>query len=59
MDLAGHAADTETSDANLTYTIVSGPSHGLLTGSGGSRTYAPTADYNGSGLDHLQGDRPR
>jgi hypothetical protein len=32
----------------LTYGIVSGPSHGVLSGSGASRTYTPTANYNGS-----------
>ncbi|HEX8173323.1 MAG TPA: DNA/RNA non-specific endonuclease [Thermoanaerobaculia bacterium] len=32
----------------LTYTIVSGPSHGTLSGSDGSRTYTPLPDYNGS-----------
>lgn len=31
----------------LTYTVVSGPSHGLLTGTGGSRTYSPAANYFG------------
>jgi hypothetical protein len=31
----------------LTYTIVSGPSHGTLNGSGDSRTYTPATNYNG------------
>ena len=31
----------------LTYTVVSGPGHGGLSGSGNSRTYAPAANYNG------------
>src|SRR5207237_1239908 len=35
-------------NANLTYTIVAGPAHGGLTGSGGSRTYTPAANFNGS-----------
>ena len=48
IDLAGHASDAETADANLHYTIESGPAHGNLTGSGGSRTYTPDTDYNGS-----------
>ena len=48
IDLAGHASDAETTDANLHYTIESGPAHGNLTGSGGSRTYTPSTDYNGS-----------
>ena len=34
--------------ASLTYTIVSGPSHGTLTGTGANRTYTPTLNYNGS-----------
>ena len=48
VDLAGHVSDAETSDADLTYTIVSGPAHGSLTGTGGSRTYTPNGDFNGS-----------
>ena len=32
----------------LTFTIVSGPSHGTLSGSGAFRTYAPQANFNGS-----------
>jgi len=47
VDLAGHVADVETSDANLTYTIVSGPAHGTL-GTGGTPTYTPAADFNGT-----------
>jgi len=31
----------------LTYTVVSGPSHGTLSGSGANRTYTPDANYNG------------
>jgi hypothetical protein len=31
----------------LTYSIVGGPAHGKLTGSGASRTYTPDPDYNG------------
>ncbi len=31
----------------LTYTIVDGPTHGTLTGTGATRTYTPTANYNG------------
>ncbi|HKP47408.1 MAG TPA: DNA/RNA non-specific endonuclease [Pyrinomonadaceae bacterium] len=38
----------ESANANpLTYTIVSGPSHGTLTGSDGNRTYTPDLDYFG------------
>ena len=32
----------------LTYSILSGPAHGVLTGSGADRTYTPAANYNGS-----------
>jgi endonuclease G len=32
----------------LTYTIVTGPQHGALTGSGASRTYTPAPEFNGS-----------
>ena len=31
----------------LTFTIVAGPAHGTLTGTGVARTYVPAADYNG------------
>jgi hypothetical protein len=31
----------------LTYSIVSGPSNGTLSGTGAGRTYTPAADYNG------------
>lgn len=34
--------------APLTYTIVSGPEHGTLSGSGASRAYTPAADFNGT-----------
>ncbi|MGH9140071.1 MAG: Ig-like domain-containing protein, partial [Vicinamibacterales bacterium] len=41
--------DTANATANpLTYTIVSPPSHGGLTGSNGSRTYTPAPDFNGT-----------
>ncbi|HEY7510113.1 MAG TPA: Ig-like domain-containing protein, partial [Vicinamibacteria bacterium] len=32
----------------LTYTVLSGPSHGTLTGEGASRTYTPNANYDGA-----------
>jgi VCBS repeat-containing protein len=32
----------------LTYSIVSAPSNGVLTGTGSSRTYTPNTNYNGS-----------
>ena len=31
----------------LTYSILSGPSHGALTGTGAARTYTPDANYSG------------
>jgi DNA/RNA endonuclease G (NUC1)/fibronectin type 3 domain-containing protein len=41
--------DTANATANpLTYTIVSGPSHGSLNGSNGSETYTPAPDFNGT-----------
>jgi VCBS repeat-containing protein len=48
IDLGASAADGETSDANLGYTIVVGPSHGELTGTGAERTYFPELDFNGT-----------
>jgi VCBS repeat-containing protein len=33
---------------SLIYTVVSGPTHGTLSGSGASRTYTPFANYNGT-----------
>ena len=48
VDFSAHVFDVETTNANLTYTIVSGPSHGSMTGSGGSQTYTPALNYNGS-----------
>jgi large repetitive protein len=39
------ASDVE-GDA-LTYSIVGGPAHGKVTGSGANRTYTPDPDYNG------------
>ena len=41
-------SDVETSAADLTYTVVTNPSHGTLSGSGATRTYTPTAGYSGS-----------
>src|ERR687888_13573 len=48
IDLGPLVSDVETSDANLSYTIVAAPAHGSLSGSGQSRTYAPNANYNGT-----------
>ncbi|MEA2183555.1 MAG: hypothetical protein QOF69_2740, partial [Solirubrobacteraceae bacterium] len=47
VDLSALVTDVDNSVASLTYTIVSPPAHGGLTGSGVSRTYTPDADYNG------------
>ena len=49
IDLGALVADVETGDANLTYTIVTGPSKGSLSGSGSSRTY--TANSGATGTD--------
>ncbi|HYC94029.1 MAG TPA: DNA/RNA non-specific endonuclease [Thermoanaerobaculia bacterium] len=35
-------------NGTLTYTIVTPPSHGTLSGSGASQTYTPAPDFNGS-----------
>ena len=48
IDLGALVSDLETSDANLTYTIVSGPSKGVLTGSGQNKSYNVNADENGT-----------
>ncbi|WP_375773236.1 Ig-like domain-containing protein [Archangium gephyra] len=39
---------TDVEDDTLTYTVVAGPAHGVLSGTGTSRTYTPAADYHGS-----------
>lgn len=44
ITLAGSDADGNA----LTYTVVSNPAHGTLSGSGAARTYAPAANYSGS-----------
>jgi Big-like domain-containing protein/cadherin domain-containing protein/hemolysin type calcium-binding protein len=44
LDLASLASDVETSDANLTYTIVTHAAHGTAT----ATTYTPDADFNGT-----------
>src|SRR5207302_1663137 len=41
-------SDAETAAANLTFTITTPPTHGMLTGSAPNVTYTPTAGYNGS-----------
>ncbi len=40
-------AATDSDGDPLTYTIISGPSHGTLTGTPPALTYKPTANYNG------------
>ncbi len=39
---------TDLSNLPLTYTIVTGPAHGTLSGAGASRTYTPTSGFAGS-----------
>ena len=39
--------DVETSAANLTYTVATGPTHGSLSGTGRNLTYTPDAGYKG------------
>src|SRR5206468_310798 len=39
---------TDVDGNTLSYTIVSGPTNGVLSGTGASRTYTPNANYNGS-----------
>ncbi|WP_152622808.1 tandem-95 repeat protein, partial [Archangium violaceum] len=38
---------TDVDGDTLTYTVVSGPTHGTLSGTGASRTYTPSANYHG------------
>jgi DNA/RNA endonuclease G (NUC1)/fibronectin type 3 domain-containing protein len=40
--------DAATPGGALTYTILTGPFHGGLTGTGANRTYTPAPDYNGT-----------
>jgi DNA/RNA endonuclease G (NUC1)/fibronectin type 3 domain-containing protein len=40
--------DAATPSGVLTYSILTGPFHGNLTGSGANRTYTPAPDYNGT-----------
>jgi len=49
VDLTQFASDLETPSGSLTYTIVSAPAHGALSGgSGGIFTYTPATHYNGT-----------
>ncbi len=59
VDLGALVSDVETGDSALVYSIVSGPSHGGLTGAGQSKTYTPAAELQRAGQLHLQGDRSR
>ncbi len=40
-------SDVETPPGSLTFTVTSGPSHGLLSGTGANRTYTPAFNYSG------------
>jgi uncharacterized delta-60 repeat protein len=46
ITLTGSDADTTPSDS-LTFTVVTGPSHGLLTGTAPGLTYTPEGNYSG------------
>jgi uncharacterized delta-60 repeat protein len=49
IDLTAQANDAESPSASLTYSILTGPSHGSLTDNhDGTFTYHPAGDYNGS-----------
>ncbi len=39
---------SDVENSALIYTIVNGPTHGQLTGSGNTQTYQPSKDYNGT-----------
>ncbi len=42
------ATDVDNDPADLSYQVVGGPSHGILSGTAPNLTYAPFANYNGS-----------
>ncbi len=47
--ITGQASASDVDSPSLTYSVVSGPAHGVLTlQSNGAFSYAPTANYNGS-----------
>ncbi len=48
---------TDIDGDNLTDILLSGPSNGLLSGTGANETYTPTAGYTGERQHHLQGQR--
>src|SRR4030095_14010842 len=41
-------AATDAEGSTLTYTIVTGPAHGTLSGTAPALTYTPAANYNGA-----------
>ena len=46
--ITGQVAASDVDSANLTYAVVTGPQHGVLTfGADGAFSYAPNANYNG------------
>ena len=47
-DVATTFALNAAGSGSLTYTILSGPSHGTLSGSDGNRTYTPAPEYSGA-----------
>ena len=47
IDLAALVGDVETAAPDLTYTIVTGPASGSLSGSGATLTYTPTGGFIG------------
>ena len=48
LDIVLTGWDAETSADDLSYTVVSGPSHGTLSGTGRFLTYTPNPDYHGT-----------
>src|SRR5215217_6678680 len=49
VDFGALASDVETSDANLTYSIITpDPAKGSLGGTGSTRTFTPAANFNGT-----------
>jgi endonuclease G len=40
-------SDLETATGSLTFTVTTGPSHGVLSGTGPNRTYTPAVNYSG------------
>jgi hypothetical protein len=46
--VAANLSCTDADGNTLSYSIVSGPTNGVLSGTGASRTYTPNANFNGS-----------